>query len=83
MRQQQGHRIRLIKAREVKEVAVLPEGPLAIGVVGGQRRGRNHRSGGPELLHQQGASTRVDAGVEAVHSSRALQGTGWQLALLN
>ena len=43
--QQQGHRIRLIESGEIPEVTVLTEWPFAVGVMGDQRRGRNHRSG--------------------------------------
>ena len=45
MGQEQSNRIRLIESGEVPEVAVLAERPFAIGMVGDQRRSRNHRSG--------------------------------------
>ena len=33
MRKQQNHRIRFVKTGEIKEIAVLPEGPFAVGVM--------------------------------------------------
>ena len=45
MGQEQGNSIRLIESGEIPEVTVLAERPFAIGVMGDQRRGRDHRSG--------------------------------------
>ena len=47
--QEQGHRLRFIETGEIPEVAVLAEGPLAIGVVNRQRRRRDHRRCPTEL----------------------------------
>ena len=42
MGQEQSHRVRLVKAGQIPKVAVLPERPLAIGVVHRQRGRRDH-----------------------------------------
>ena len=50
--QEQGHRLGFIKTGEVPKVAVLAEGPLAVGVMGHQGCRRNHGSSFPELSEE-------------------------------
>ena len=68
MGQQQSHRIRFIKSSQIKEVAVLAEGPLTIGVMGNQRGRRDHSCGRTKLIEETLPPAGVDAGVEVVHA---------------
>ena len=68
MGQQQGHRIRFIETCEVEKIAVLAERPLAVRVMGGQWRRRDHGSGRTELIEEALPPARVDAGVDVVHA---------------
>ena len=68
MGQQQSHRIRFIKSSQIKEVAVLAEGPLTIGVMGDQRGRRDHSCGRTKLIEETLPPAGVDAGVEVVHA---------------
>jgi len=73
MRQQQRHGIGLIESGQVEEITVLPEGPLAVGVMGGQRCGGNHGRRRTQLLEEALPPAGVDGGVEVVHASVGLR----------
>ena len=79
MRQQQGHRIRFIKPREVKKVTVLSKGPLAVGVVGRQGGGRNTAAAAPSCSRNK-ARRRAWMPESKPFSSREFRRTGWQLS---
>ena len=85
--QKQGHRLGFIKTSEIPEVAVLAEGPLAVGVMGHQRSSRNHGSGFPELSEEAltplGEGRRIEhkkSGRPALHKSSLEQAAGQTLA---
>ena len=79
--QQQGDGIGLVEAGQIEEVTVLAKRPLAIGVVGHQRRGWDHRGSGTELLDEALATRLMDALIEDGHPASpetVLQDGSWE-----
>ena len=70
--QEQGHRIGLIEAGEIPEVGVLAERPFTVGVMGHQRRRRDHRRHPAQLLQE----TRPPLGVNGGRQRRRHRGQG-------
>ena len=75
MGQEQGHRPRLIEAREIPEITVLAEGMLHVGVVRRQGGGRDHRRHATEAVQEASAPLRIGRGV-----NRRRAGVGWPWA---
>ena len=67
--QEQSHRLGFIKTGEIPKVAVLTEGPLAVGVMGHQRCRRNHGSRPPQLSKE--ALTPLGKGRRIKHEKAA------------
>ena len=74
VRQEQGYRLRLIEAGEIPEIAVLSEGPLAVGVVNRQRSRRDHRRRPSQLVEEAPAPLSKDRRI--VHGEWP-GGPGW------
>ena len=68
--QEQGDGVGLVETRQVPEVTVLAKRPLAVGVVGHQRSGRNHRSGTTEGLKEMSTALGKDVRGERHGSER-------------
>ena len=64
MGQEQGHRPGLVEAGEIPEIAVLAEGVLDIGVVGHQRRRRDHRGRTSESPQELGPPLRQELRID-------------------
>ena len=70
VRQKEGDGVGLIEARQIPEVTVLAKRPLAVGVVGHQRSGGNHRGGTTEGLKETSTALGKDVRSERHGSER-------------
>ena len=70
VRQKEGNGVGLIEARQIPEVTVLAKRPLAVGVVGHQRSGGNHRGGTTEGLKETSTALGKDVRSERHGSER-------------
>lgn len=72
MGEEQCNRIRLVKPGEIEKIAVLPKWPLAVGVVRGQGRSRNHSSSRTKLIEEPLPATGMNAGIELGQTAAGL-----------
>ena len=72
MGKEQGNRVRLVKPGEIEKIAVLPEWPLAVGVVRGQGSSGNHSSSSTKLVEETLPATGMNAGIELGQTAAGL-----------
>ena len=72
MGEEQGNRIRLVKPGEIEKIAVLPERPLAVGVMRGQSSSGNHSSSRTKLIEETLPATGMNAGIELGQTAAGL-----------
>ena len=72
MGEEQCNGIRLVKPGEIKKIAVLPKGPLAVSVMCGQCRSGNHSSSSTQLIEEPLPATGMDAGIELGQTAAGL-----------